>query len=125
MRAPMWLTLSVHSTRPSLNDSHKKGVRVNIGKQIAVGFGGIVAAVAVSLGSAPAAHADTINVVQTTRYWWDNAVYYEYGPFRDADHCIGFAKSNPQLSELFMSNEAGCSADAGSPWHLNAPVNIL
>lgn len=121
----MWLTLSVHSTQLSLNDSHKKGVRVNIGKKIAVGFGGIVAAVAVSLGSVPAAHADTINVVQKTRYWWDNAVYYEYGPFRDADHCIGSAKSNPQLSELFMRNEAVCSADSGSPWHLNAPINIL
>ena len=69
--------------------------------------------------------ADTINVVQKTRYWWDNTVYYEYGPFRDADHCTGFAKSNPQLSELFVRNEAVCSADAGSPWHLNAPVNIL
>ena len=94
-------------------------------KRIGVGLGGIVAAVAVSLAGVPAAGADTINVVQKTRYWWDNATYYEYGPFRDADHCIGSAKSNPQLSELFMRNEAVCSADSGSPWHLNAPINIL
>lgn len=60
-------------------------------KRIGVGFGGIVAAVAVSLAAVPAAGADTINVVQKTRYWWDNATYYEYGPFRDANHCIGFA----------------------------------
>jgi hypothetical protein len=57
----------------------RKAFGVYIGKKIAVGFGGIVAAVAVSLGSAPAAHADTINVVQKTRYWWDNAVYYDTG----------------------------------------------
>ena len=104
---------------------NKWGFIVAIVKRIGVGFGGIVAAVAVSLAAVPAAGADTINVVQKTRYWWDNATYYEYGPFRDANHCIGFAKSNPQLSELFMVNEAVCSADSGSPWHLNAPINIL
>lgn len=50
------------------------GFIVAMVKRIGVGLGGIVAAAAVSLAAVPAAGADTINVVQKTRYWLDNSV---------------------------------------------------
>ncbi|MCZ4553666.1 hypothetical protein [Gordonia rubripertincta] len=86
------------------------------------------AAAGVFFGGAAPAQADTVHVVQKTRYWSDNATYYEYGPFRDAQHCETFARSNPALSPLFVSNRAICWAagvNAGAAWYLNAPINVL
>lgn len=88
---------------------------------------GAVAAVALAAGVGAAA-ADTVHVTQKTRYWSDNSVYYQYGPFRDANHCMGFAKSNAALAELFRVNHAVCASDGlspSSPWRLDAPINIL
>ncbi len=84
-------------------------------------------AVGIGIGVGPAA-ADTVHVVPKTRYWSDGAAYYEYGPFRDAKHCETFARSNPALSPLFVSNRATCWAagvNAGAAWYLNAPINVL
>jgi hypothetical protein len=103
------------------------GFIVAIANRIGVGLGGIVAAAAVSLAAVPAASADTINVVQKTRYWLDNSVYYEYGPLRDADHCIAFAHSNARFEEYWNAREAHCTSPGlgGQPWYFQAPINIL
>ncbi|WP_146240510.1 hypothetical protein [Williamsia limnetica] len=92
---------------------------------------GAVAAAAlaagVGAGVGPAA-ADTVHVVEKTRYWWDDSTYYEYGPFRGPEHCANFARANPALAPLFTSNRATCFAPSmapNAPWFLNAPINVL
>ncbi|MBA4026467.1 MAG: hypothetical protein C0482_29355 [Gordonia sp.] len=97
-------------------------------KRFAVSSVGCAAAAGIVFGVAAPAQADTLHVVEKTRYWSDNSSYYEYGPFRGPEHCANFARSNPALAPLFTSKQATCFAPSlasNAPWFLNAPINVL